>query len=154
LFEFRVLENGGSRIICGPGKAAGGHRPRHRRLRPPEKKWPEFYWPLPVPRGKIAVFCRASDQADLSLFWLWRWRRCFQIRDGNGEVSVSRSDSHRCGKVRHFHPSSERTLPRGTQREPATIRADRNAPRGAVVLCEATRRHARGKSRASLSRRS
>src|SRR5258708_21450517 len=70
-------ENGGSGIICREGKAAGGHCPGHRGIRPAEKGGAEFSRAVPVSFGKIAVVQRASDQNDLPLLWMRARRRCF-----------------------------------------------------------------------------
>src|SRR5206468_11322760 len=110
---FTEVRDGRSRIICGSGKAAGGHRSGRRRVRPPEKERPEFYRAVSVPCGKVAVVRGASDEADLSLLRMRRGRRRFQICDGDGEVCVSRSDSYRSGKMRHPRSAAERAFAGG-----------------------------------------
>src|SRR5207245_1090104 len=125
-----------------------------RRLRTPEKERREFHRALPVSCREIAFVCRASDQADLSLLWLWRgWRR-FQVRYGDGEVRVSGGDSHRRGKMWNCDSKTERAFARRTERKSTTLGFGGDAPRSAIVLRETTGRDARRQSRAGLSRRS
>src|SRR5260370_27794501 len=102
--------------IWGQSKTTGGHRSRGRRIRPPEKERAEFYRAVSVSRGKVAVVCGASDETDLSLFWMRRGRRRFQICDGDGKVRVSRGDSHRCGEMRDRGSAAERAFAGRTQR--------------------------------------
>ena len=54
------------------------------------KKTGQNFTAVPVSSGKDAVVQRAPGEADVSLLWLRRGRRRFQIRDGDGKVRRSR----------------------------------------------------------------
>ena len=99
-----------------------------------KKTGAEFHRSLPVPSGKNSFVRRASGEADLSLLRLRRGRRRFQIRDGNGQISISRSDSHRRRKMRHRDSQAARALARRAPRESAALRARRNASRSGRLL--------------------
>src|SRR5260370_38275920 len=100
------------------------------------KERAKFHRAMPVSRGKVAVVCGASDEADLSLFRMRRRRRRFQICNGNGEVCVSRGDSHRRRKMWDRGSAAERAFAGRTQRKPPALGALGDAPGGTDLFCE------------------
>ena len=92
----------------------------------------------PFHQEKTPSFAVHPVQADLSLLRLRRGRRRFQIRDGNGEVHVSRK---RCAPSRksaasRFRKPRERS-PEERKRKSAALRAGGNASRSGGIFCAA-----------------
>ena len=147
-----VANSGGSRIIRGEGEAAGGHRPRDRRIRASEKDRAKFHGALPVPSGEDAVVCGTSGAADLPLLRLRRGRRRIQVRDGARQVHVSRGAAHGRRKMRHPHSEATGTLARRAARKSAARSARRDAPAGGGVFRAAAARGGGGQSRGGVPR--
>src|SRR6266436_3143390 len=82
--------NGGSRIICGEGEAAGGHRSRGGRIRPAEKNRQGLQRALSVSPGKDAFLHSFSGETNFLLLRVRQGRRRIQLRHGHGEVRISR----------------------------------------------------------------
>src|SRR5712691_1897517 len=144
--------NDGSRIVCGESEAAGGHCSRGGRICPPEKNRQGFQRAVSVSPGKDAFVHSFSDQADFLLLRVRQGRRRVQLRDGHGEVRISRGREGGRGEMRHCHSTAEGAFAGGAERKPATFGSRGDTPRGAIVFRETARRGARRQSGARVSR--
>src|SRR5713226_4829601 len=144
--------NDGSRIVCGESETAGGHCSRGGRICPPEKNRQGFQRALSVSPGKDSFVHRFSNQANFLLLRVRQGRRRVQLRDGHGEVRISRGRKGGRGEMRDCRSSAEGAFAGGAERKPATFGAGGNAPRGADFFCEAARRNAGRESSAGVSR--
>src|SRR5260370_26130881 len=111
------IENGGSWLIRGEGKTAGGHRPRGGGIRSPEKDRKGLQRPLPVSPRKDPFFHGFPAQTNFLLLWLRQGRRGLQLCDGHREVRVSGGRETRCPEMRDSDSASTGALAGGEQRK-------------------------------------
>ena len=107
-----------------------------------KKSGQNFTRPVPVSFRKDAVVCGASGEADLSLLWVRRGRRRFQIRDGDGQDYVSGGGARRRGKMRHRHSARAGAHARGAPGKSAAHFARGIASRSGGVFRAAVERNA------------
>src|SRR5258708_5677109 len=132
---------GGSGDIRGSRKAAGRHCSRGGRICSAEEGWAKFPRPVPVPFRKNAIVQRASDAADLSLLRLRQGRRRLQLRDGNGEVRISRRGASGGGEIGIAVPRARDRSPqerKQNQQRSALVEMQREAQTFFVQQLEGT----------------
>src|SRR5207344_2049075 len=103
------------------------YRRRHRFVFSAEARRSEFQGALPVSSGENTVVYGESESADVSLFWLQRWRQRFPVRNGIRARRFSSSRAQARGARRDHH--SRKTW-RGRRR--STLR---DAPQITKVTC-------------------
>src|SRR4029077_16526746 len=127
---------------------------------PAETRGNKFKGALPVSSGENPVAHREPESADISLFWLRRWRQRFQIRNGIRAHRFSSSRAQARGACRdHHRRKTRRGRGRSTIRDAPQItkvtrrscgmvprKSDQEGSRGTrSEIFKATRNHGRNR---------